>query len=108
MRGIVSLHSAVTGRTRAALGSATVCSYDNVMGMGGDVTQMVEHGTGTLPTQVRFPSAAKVFFFLPSQHSVQTLAVSVHPPCAIACVYVCAHVKDPVVHARVRWITETL
>ena len=47
-------------------------------------------------------------FFSPSQLSVQTLTVSVHPPCAVACIYVCAHVKDPVVHVRARWITETL
>ena len=30
------------------------------------------------------------------------------PPCAIACINICAHVKDLVVHVRVRWITETL
>ena len=31
------------------------------------------------------------------------------PPCAIACIYSTrAHVKDPVVHVRVRWIMETL
>ena len=29
------------------------------------------------------------------------------PPCAIACINICAHVKDPVDHVRVRWITET-
>ena len=26
------------------------------------------------------------------------------PPCAIVCIYICAHIKDPVVHVRVRWI----
>ena len=30
------------------------------------------------------------------------------PPCAIARIYICVHVKDPVVHVRVRWIMETL
>ena len=30
------------------------------------------------------------------------------PPCAIACVNICVHVRDPVFHARVRWIMETL
>ena len=30
------------------------------------------------------------------------------PPCAFACIYVCAHVKDPVVNIRVRWIMQTL
>ena len=29
-------------------------------------------------------------------------------PCAIASIYICAHVKDPVVHVRVCWIMETL
>ena len=29
-------------------------------------------------------------------------------PCAIACIYLCAHVKDPVAHVRVWWIMETL
>ena len=46
-------------------------------------------------------------FFSQSQLSVQTLLrVSVHPPCAIGCINICAHVKDPVVHVRVRWIME--
>ena len=30
------------------------------------------------------------------------------PPCAIACINICVHVKDPVVHVRVQWIMETL
>ena len=30
------------------------------------------------------------------------------PPRAIARIYICVHVKDPVLHIRVRWITETL
>ena len=30
------------------------------------------------------------------------------PPCAVACTYICTHVKNPVVHGRVRWIMETL
>ena len=29
------------------------------------------------------------------------------PPCTIACIYICAHVKDPIVHIKVRWIKET-
>ena len=33
---------------------------------------------------------------------------TVHPHCAVACYNTCAHVKDPVVHVRVRWIRETL
>ena len=30
------------------------------------------------------------------------------PPCAVACINICAQVKDPVVHIRVRWFMETL
>ena len=74
---------------------------------GGDVAQLLEHRTGTPPTQVRFPGAARdfsprVIFQCRLSYGVGT------PPCAIACIYVCAHVKDPVVHVRVWWITETL
>ena len=47
-------------------------------------------------------------FFARSPLSVQTLLrVSLHP-CAITCIDICAHVKDPVVHVKVRWIMETL
>ena len=60
----------------------------------------------TLPTQVPFPDSARDFLLVNFQcrlsHSVCT------HPCAIACVYICMHVKDPVVHVRVRWIMETL
>ena len=47
-------------------------------------------------------------FFSPSQLSVLTLHGVRTPPCAITCIYICAHVKDPVVHVRVGWIMETL
>ena len=68
----------------------------------GEVAQLVEHRTGTLPTQVRFPGAAKDFsprvnFQCRLSYRVRT------PPCAIAGISICAHVKDPVVHVRVRW-----
>ena len=76
----------------------------------GDVAQLVERRTGTPLRPVRFPGEANDFYFFSrSQFSVQTfLRVSVHPPCAIACMNVCAHVKDPVVYVRVPWIMETL
>ena len=48
-------------------------------------------------------------FFSQGQLSVKALLTCAHtPPCAIACIYICAHVKDPVVHVRVWWIMETL
>ena len=61
----------------------------------------------TLPTQVRFPGTARDFsprinFQCRLSYGVRTI------PCAIAYIYICAHVKDPVVHVRVRWITFTL
>ena len=56
--------------------------------------------------------------FSQSQLSVQTLSYSVHTPsCEIACVNICAHVKDPgahvratdlTVHDRVWWIMKHL
>ena len=55
--------------------------------------------------------AYKVFDFaaLPeSTFSADSLTVSAHPQVQIACIYICTHVKDPVVHVRVRWIRETL
>ena len=73
----------------------------------GNVAQLVEHRTGTSPTQVRFPGAARDFS--PRVNFQCRLCYSVcTPPSAIACIYICAHVKDPVVHVRVRWIMETL
>ena len=74
----------------------------------GDVAQLVGHRTGTLPMRVRFPGAARDFF--PPRVNFQCrLCYGVRtPPCAFACIYICSHVKDPVVHVRVRWIMETL
>ena len=75
--------------------------------MGGDVAQSVEHRTGTSPTQVRFPRAARDFS--PKVNFQCRLSYDVRTPsCAIARIYICAHVKDPVDHVRVRWIMETL
>ena len=67
----------------------------------GDVTQLVEHQTGIPLTQVRVPGAARDFsprvnFQCRLSYGVRT------PPGAIACVYICVHVKDPVVHVGVR------
>ena len=58
--------------------------------------------------RVRVPGAARDFFsrgfesqvrrriFLPgSASSADCLAVSVRPPCAIACINICGHVKNP-------------
>ena len=74
---------------------------------GVDLAQLVEHRTGTQPAQVRFPAAARDFS--PRVHFQYRLSYGVRTlPCAIACINICAHVKDPVVHVRVQWIMETL
>ena len=74
--------------------------------VGGNVAQSVEHWTGTLLMQVQFSGAARDFsprvsFQCRLSNNVCT------PPCTIACIYICAHIKDPVVHVRVWWIRET-
>ena len=83
------------------------CIHRSPRYRGGDVAQLVEHRTVTPLTQVRFPGAAKDF--LPRVNFQCRLSYGVRrPPCAIACIYICAHVKDPVVPVRVRWAIETL
>ena len=87
----------------------------------GDVAQLVEHQTGNLPTgliprcgkekylptQVQFPGVARDFS--PTVNFQCRLSYGVRTPsCTIACIYICAHVKGPAVHARVQRITETL
>ena len=76
------------------------------MGAGGDIAQLVEHRIGTPLTQVRFPGAARDF--LPVNFQCRLSYGVRTPPCAISYVNIWVHVKDPVVHVRVRWITETL
>ena len=61
---------------------------------GWGIAQLVERRTGTPLRQVRFPGAARDFSF-----DADSLTVSAHPR---------RHVKDHVVHVRVRWIMETL
>ena len=60
----------------------------------GDVAQLVEHRTGTPPTQIRFPGAARDFS---SRVNFQCrLAYGVRtPPCAIVCINISSHLKDP-------------
>ena len=43
-------------------------------------------------------------FFSQSQLSVQDCYSNCTTPLAIACINICAHIKDPLVHVRVRWI----
>ena len=72
-----------------------------------DVAKLVEHWTGMSLTQVWFPAAARDLS--PGVSFQCTLSYGVcTPPCAVACINICVRVKDPVVHVRIRWITETL
>ena len=66
---------------------------------------MVEQRTCISPTQVRFPGAAKDFSRRINFHCRLSYGIRT-PLCAIACICICAHVKDPVAHVRGRWITE--
>ena len=75
---------------------------------GGDVAQLVERRTDTPLTQVRFPGAASFFLLPESTFSADSLTCVRTPPSATTRINICAHVKDPVVHVRVRWIMETL
>ena len=62
-------------------------------------------------TQAGFSAAAKELFvcFSPRVNFQCRLSYCVRAPqSVIACTDICAHVKDPVVNVRVRWIRETL
>ena len=75
--------------------------------MGGDVAQLVERQTSMALRQVWFPGVKRDFS--PRVNFQYRLSYGVHTsPCAIACVNICVHIKDPVVHVRVLWITETV
>ena len=44
------------------------------------------------------------FLFITFINKCRLSYVCPYTPCEIACINICAHVKDPVVHVRVRWI----
>ena len=74
---------------------------------GGDVAQLVRASDRRAADAGSISRCGKGFFSH-SQLSVHTHTCVRTPPCAIACIDICAHVKDPVVHVKVRWIMETL
>ena len=51
--------------------------------------------TGSIPLVRHVIFSPKVNFQCRLSYGVRA------PPCAIACIYICAHVKDPVVHDRI-------
>ena len=67
--------------------------------LGGDVAQLVEHWT--------FPGVTRDFSPRVNFHCRLSYGVRT-PLCAVACIYICAHVKDLIVYVRVWWIMETL
>ena len=72
---------------------------------GQDVAQLVRPSH----RRCRFDSPMRQGIFLPeSTFNADSLTCVRTPPCAIACINICAHVKDPVVHVGVRWLMETL
>ena len=58
-------------------------------------------GTAKLTRVPAIPRCSKRFCFITeSSFSADSLAVSVQPPCAIACISICAHVKIPNMAAK--------
>ena len=76
--------------------------------MGGDVVQLVERRTGTPLRQVQFSGAARDFDLRVNFQCRLSCVCPYTPVGNRACINICAHVKDPVVSVRVRWIMETL
>ena len=74
---------------------------------GGDAAQLVRASDRHVANAGSIPRCGKGLLSQ-CQLSVQTLLRCPHTPYAIACINICAHVKDPVVHVRFRWIMETL
>ena len=75
--------------------------------LGQEVVRRVKRWTGTPLTWVLIPGAARDFS--PGANFHYRLSyVCPYTPCAIACIHICVHVGDPVVHVRVRWIMKTL
>ena len=75
----------------------------------GDVARWIGRRTGTPLRPFWIPWCGKGLFSSPRVSFQCRLAYGVRtPPCPVACIYICAHSKDPVVHVRVRWAMKTL
>ena len=83
-------------------GALIIARHEN-----GDVAQLDRASDRHTADAGSIPQCGKGFFSQ-GQLPVQTLLRVSVTPCAIACINICAHVKDPVAHVRVRWIMETL
>ena len=73
---------------------------------------MVEHSPKILASEEKATNTTVVVLSgqkIPeSTFNADSLTCVPTTPCAIACINICAHVKDLVVHVRVRWIMKTL
>ena len=76
--------------------------------LGGDVAQLVRASDHHAADKGSIPWCCKGFFFPGSIFSADSFTCVRTPLCAIACINIGVHVKDPVVHVRLRWIMETL
>ena len=77
------------------------------MSLGGDVAQLVRASDHHAADAGSIPQCG-TGFFSQSTFGEDSLRCVRTSPCAIACINICAHVKDPVVRVRVRWNMETL
>ena len=108
---IVNLHAPCTTVTLPYIQKTTwPCHRPACLWLSHDGHRMwlsrLENRTVTPLTQVRFPGAAKDFLPKVNFQCRLFFGVRTHP-CAIACINIYAHDKDPVVHVRVRWIMAT-
>ena len=74
---------------------------------GGGVAELVERHTDTPLNHVRFPGTARDFSTSVNFQCRLSYGVCT-PSYAIACIKICAHVKDPVTHVRFPRIMKTL
>ena len=75
--------------------------------MGWDVARLVSVSDRHAADAGSIPPVRQAIFLPESTFSANSLSVSVHPPCAIACINIYAHDIDPVVNVRVGWIMAT-
>ena len=99
---------ACVGRLEQPYMASSPWQLVNHCGLGMQLSWL-EHRTIMPLMQVRFPSAARDFSSRVNiQYMLSSFTCVCTPLCAIACINVCAHIKDPVVQVRVQWIMETL
>ena len=92
----------MSGLTGKCLTDECVRTQYPYLAVGGDVAQLLEHQTSTPLVQVRLLVWQGILLpestFSADSYGVHTFL------CAVACIKICAHVKDPVVYVTVRWI----